>query len=177
MSRRIPWVERTFNFDFPVELHREILERLRGTPARIEDHVRKLPAEQLTGHDGRGWSIQENIGHLLDIEPLITGRLDDYEAGHATLRAADMTNKATAEAGHNDKPLESLLSAFRRTRMALVERLESLPADRFARSALHPRLKTPMRLVDMMFFQAEHDDYHLARIREIIRHFSQAGAR
>jgi hypothetical protein len=24
-----------------------------------------------------------------------------------------------------------------------------------------------MRLVDMLFFQAEHDDYHLARISEI----------
>jgi hypothetical protein len=27
----------------------------------------------------------------------------------------------------------------------------------------------PMRAVDMLFFQAEHDDYHLARITELIR--------
>jgi hypothetical protein len=28
-------------------------------------------------------------------------------------------------------------------------------------------LKVQMRLVDMLFFQAEHDDYHLARISEL----------
>ncbi len=177
MTDRIPWIKRTFSFDFPVELHREILERLRGTPARIEDHVRKLPPEWLTRHDGHGWSIQENVGHLLDLEPLVMARVDDYEAGRQALHAADMTNKATAEAHHNERPIESILSDFRRARMARVDRLEAMPPDRFARSAIHPRLKQPMRLVDMMFFQAEHDDYHLARIREIIRHFTQADSR
>ena len=49
----------------------------------------------------------------------------------------------------------------------LVDRLESLDAEIFARSALHPRLNVQMRLVDMLFFQAEHDDYHLARISEL----------
>jgi hypothetical protein len=29
-----------------------------------------------------------------------------------------------------------------------------------------------MRVVDMMLFQAEHDDYHFARIRELIRLFA-----
>jgi hypothetical protein len=48
-----------------------------------------------------------------------------------------------------------------------VERLEGFDADLFARSALHPRLNVQMRLVDMLFFQAEHDDYHLARISEL----------
>jgi hypothetical protein len=28
-----------------------------------------------------------------------------------------------------------------------------------------------MRLVDMLFFQAEHDDFHMARISELIRLF------
>jgi hypothetical protein len=35
--------------------------------------------------------------------------------------------------------------------------------------ALHPRLKVNMRLVDMLYFQAEHDDYHLTRISELRR--------
>jgi hypothetical protein len=33
---------------------------------------------------------------------------------------------------------------------------------------LHPRLKQPMRLVDHLYFVAEHDDHHLARIWEMI---------
>jgi hypothetical protein len=35
--------------------------------------------------------------------------------------------------------------------------------------ALHPRLAVQMRLVDMVCFHAEHDDYHLASIAEILR--------
>jgi len=34
---------------------------------------------------------------------------------------------------------------------------------------LHPRLRTPMRLLDHLHFVAEHDDHHLAKIRELMR--------
>ena len=50
-----------------------------------------------------------------------------------------------------------------------VARLDSLEAEVFGRIALHPRLNVQMRLVDMLFFQAEHDDYHLTRISELLR--------
>jgi hypothetical protein len=33
--------------------------------------------------------------------------------------------------------------------------------------ARHPRLGTPMRLIDLAYFVAEHDDHHLARLREL----------
>jgi hypothetical protein len=39
----------------------------------------------------------------------------------------------------------------------------------FGRTLLHPRLKMPMRLVDHLFFVAEHDDHHLAIIGGVIR--------
>jgi hypothetical protein len=42
----------------------------------------------------------------------------------------------------------------------------------FRRTAMHPRLKRAMRVVDMMLFHAEHDDYHFARIRTLVRTFS-----
>lgn len=170
MSDRIPWVERTFNFDFPVGLYREIMERLRGTPARVDALVQSLSKETLTGSDGKGWSIQENIGHLLDLEQLVMGRLDDYDQGLDILRAADMSNRETNEANHNERPLNSILDSFRRVRADMVARFERLAPDRFGQAAMHPRLRKPMRIVDMMYFQAEHDDYHLARISELIRH-------
>lgn len=168
MADRIPWTEREFNFDFPAALYHEVLERLRGTPARVEDRVRELPSSILTRRPANGWSIQENVGHLLDLEELFMGRLDDYEAGGEVLRPADMTNRKTHGARHNDHPLESILAAFRRERGRLVERLEQLDAPRFAQASMHPRLKKQMRMVDMMYFLAEHDDYHLARITELL---------
>jgi uncharacterized damage-inducible protein DinB len=44
-----------------------------------------------------------------------------------------------------------------------------LHPELFSRSALHPRLGMPMRLVDLMLFVAEHDDHHLASITELAR--------
>jgi hypothetical protein len=111
--------------------------------------------------------MQENAGHLLDLESLVSQRIDEYLAGNAALHAADMSNRKTYDASHNDISIDTILKAFRAARQEIVDRLESFDAEIFARSALHPRLNVPMRLVDMLFFQAEHDDYHLARISEL----------
>ena len=165
--KRIKWTDRRFSFDFPAGIYPEIIERVRGTPARLEDLLAGLSPEILTTQvDGR-WSMQENAGHLLDLESLVAQRVDEYLAGNSVLHAADMSNRKTYEASHNEAPASTILQSFRAARQATVNRLESLDAEVFARSALHPRLNVQMRLVDMLFFQAEHDDYHLARVSEL----------
>jgi len=169
MTRRIKWTDRRFDFTFPAELYPEMSERLRGTPARLEDRIGSLTAEVLRRRDGERWSIQENAGHLLDLESLVMERLNQYLAGVTELHAADMSNRKTYDAGHNRVPVASILNDFRQQRMKFVAHLDGLDGEMFARSARHPRLAVQMRLVDMVFFQAEHDDYHLARISELIR--------
>ncbi|MGH8005311.1 MAG: DinB family protein [Limisphaerales bacterium] len=161
------WFERKFNFDFPLGVFPTILERLRGTPIRLEEMTKTMPKNILTVQlDGR-WSILENIGHLGDIEELHDGRLDDYKAGLSTLRPADLQNLKTKEANHNSTELETLLVRFRKSRKRFLEKLETFSNEDLARVSLHPRLKQPMRVVDMCYFMAEHDDNHLARISEI----------
>ena len=150
-----------------------MIERLRGTPARLEDRIALLPTEILTRQDGERWSIQENAGHLLDLEPLVKGRVDEYEASTPALHAADMSNRKTYESNHNQRPIAEILAGFREQRGRLADRLDGFRPEMFARSAIHPRLQVPMRLVDMLLFQAEHDDYHLARISELIRLFAK----
>ena len=99
---RIKWSERRFDFSFPVELYPELLERLRGTPARLADRLAGVAPERLIRRPPRGWSIQEHAGHLADLdESLFLPRLDEYALGVATLRAADMTNQQTEAANHN----------------------------------------------------------------------------
>jgi hypothetical protein len=167
MSNRIKWTDRKFEFNFPTGIYPEIIERLRGTPARIEEHFRSVtPAIATSQAEGR-WSMQENAGHLLDLESLVQQRLDEYLANARTLHAADMSNRKTYDAGHNDVPLETVLGNFRQQRTITVERLDAFDEEVFGRIALHPRLNVDMRLVDMLFFQAEHDDYHLTRISEL----------
>ncbi len=169
MPARVTWTDRTFAFDFHPDIYPELMERLRGTPARLDERVRPLPRNVLTVRDGVKWSIQEQAGHLMDLESLWMGRVEDFTNGADTLRAADMTNRKTHDANHNTQAIEAILAGFRVERLALIKRLESLAPQDFARTALHPRLSQPMRLCDSMFFMAEHDDYHLARITELVQ--------
>ena len=165
---RDKWPDRVFRFDIPVTRMQYLLERLRGTAVRIEEKIRGVPAEHLKRRIGQTWSVQENIGHLVDLEELHLGRLDDYANGEKTLRAADIKNQRTWDANHNDTPLKQILEEFRASRTQLIEKLEAMTPDELERSAMHPRLKIPMRVIDLAYFTAEHDDYHLARVHELL---------
>lgn len=173
MVDRLEWFKRQFSFELPLWMYPNVLERLRGTPARLEDLTRSIPRETLTRRDNDKWSMQEQAGHLLDLEPLGMNRLDDYEVGRETLHAADVTNRRTHEADHNAEAGENILAAFRKERMEFVHRLDGYDEAFIQRVALHPRLQLPVRVIDLAFFIAEHDDHHLARISELIRLFKK----
>ena len=168
MSRVPAWFERKFDFSFPAELYPNLEGRLRGTPARVEEILRICPEKiRLKKRDGK-WSAQEHAGHLTDLEPLWLARVEDFVAGGAELAVADLRNRKTDEANYNAQPLEEILASFRSARMALVNRVREVESARFARTLIHPRLKKPMRLVDHLYFVAEHDDHHLACILELV---------
>jgi uncharacterized damage-inducible protein DinB len=162
------WFERKFDFSFPVELYPNLLARLRGTPTRVEETLRGRSHEILTTRPEEKWSAQEHAGHLLDLEPLWLARVNDYATAAAQLTATDLQNRKTDEAHHNARALETILKEFRAAREKLLQRVAELDKSLFSRSIPHPRLKTPMRLVDHLYFVAEHDDHHLARIWELI---------
>jgi len=168
MTQAPVWFERKFEFSFPPELLPNLCARLRGTPARLEDALRGRTHESLIGKPQGKWSAQEHAGHLLDLEPLWLARVGDYVAASGQLTAADLQNRKTDEANHNARPLEQILTEFREERERLLNRVGELGASLSNRAIPHPRLKTPMRLVDHLYFVAEHDDHHLARIWELV---------
>jgi len=169
MANGWPWFERAFTFDFPPAKLPELVERLRGAPMRVAERARAAPRDSLATPIDGTWSIKRNIGHLVDLEALWLGRLDDMFAGAETLRAADVENRATSEADHDARSLDELLDGFATVRGEFVGRLESIDEADWGRSARHPRLDQPMRVVDIAHFAAEHDDYHIARITELGR--------
>lgn len=114
------------------------------------------------------WSAQEHAGHLVDLEPLWAARVDDYLTRATELTVADLNNRKTFEAQHNLRSVDEILADFRSARSKLLDSIESIDPQIFARTALHPRLKTSMRLVDHLYFVAEHDDHHLATIWDLI---------
>jgi uncharacterized damage-inducible protein DinB len=169
MSQVSTWFERKFEFSFPVELYPNLLARLRGTPARLDESFRGSYAKLVVRRPDEKWSAQEHAGHLLDLESLWLARVGDYMAGSEELAAADLLNRKTDEAQHNARPLQLILAEFRAAREELLTHLGELETALFARAIPHPRLKTPMRLVDHLYFVAEHDDHHLARIWELLK--------
>ena len=169
--QRTKWIERKFTFDFPEGWIFNIVERLRGTPARLEWITATLGESKLTFQPEGKWSIKEEIGHLSDLEELHEGRINDFLVRKETLRAADMTNAKTVSANHNQRTLNDLLNEFSDTRKKFTERLSMLDDDTLLFKSMHPRLQVPMRTVDMAFFTAEHDDHHIASIRNIINSY------
>jgi uncharacterized damage-inducible protein DinB len=166
--KRTEW----FNRKFPViednGLLPSIIERLAGTPARVEEIINHVKPDVLTmSYDGK-WTIKEEVGHLADLEPLWLGRVNDLVDKAPELRAADLTNRKTHEANHNQTEISALLQQFRRQRLLLVNALRNVTDEQLENVSLHPRLKTPMRIIDLAYFVAEHDDHHLSGIRLIL---------
>jgi uncharacterized damage-inducible protein DinB len=168
MSQVPIWFERKFEFSFPVELYPNVLARLRGTPARLEEALRGRSREILVSKPREKWSAQEHAGHMVDLEPLWLRRVGDYVDGSEQLTVTDLQNRKTDDANHNARPLKEILAEFRNAREKLLKRVDELDNALFSGAIPHPRLKTPMRLVDHLYFVAEHDDHHLARIWELV---------
>jgi hypothetical protein len=168
IMERTKWTDRKFTFDFPEGWIFNILERLSGTPARIRSMIAGLSEEVTCFQPDGKWSIKEHIGHLNDLEALHEGRLEDFKAGKDILRAADMANIQTNAAHHNERTIDELLEKFTSSRVQFVDHLKNLKDTIQYRQSLHPRLQVMMRPVDMAYFTAEHDDHHLASIRELM---------
>jgi uncharacterized damage-inducible protein DinB len=167
-SRVLPWFGRQFDLTFPLEQFPNVIVRLRGTPARLEEMLRGVDRERLIRRPGDKWSAQEHAGHLLELEPLWMARIDDYLNGASAMTPADLTNRSTTEANYNAREASEILRAFRAARRGLLEKLIGVDRNLLDRRLSHPRLRQPMRLVDHLYFAAEHDDHHLATIWELI---------
>jgi len=163
------WLERTFPERPPVNQFPAIVDRLRGTPVRVQAKLDGVPREVLIRRQGDRWSPQEHVGHLLDLETLWNARIDELLSASPELCAADMSNRATYEANHNASSAHAIASTFRESRDLMVAKLDQLTEQQVAATALHPRLKQPMRMIDLCHFVAEHDDHHLAIIERLLR--------
>jgi len=167
--KQVKWFERKFEFSEQQNIFPSLIERLNGTPIRLTHKLSQIQTEFYTVKIENSWSILENIGHLIDLEQLWQGRLEDILNGKKELRPADLENKLTDLANHNNRDFETLLKSFSNIREKTISKIGNLTEADIFKYALHPRLKTPMRVMDLFLFVAEHDDHHLARITEIDR--------
>ena len=65
------WIEKKFDFNLSQNEFPNILNRLRETPEKIEQLIYSVSPEILTKKIDDSWSIQEHIGHIIDLEELL----------------------------------------------------------------------------------------------------------
>jgi len=162
--KRTNWFDRKFS---PIEdngILPCIIERLEGTPARLAEKMKQINKASLSVSKNHKWSIKREIGHLIDLEPLWLERAKEIIAGEPDLKKADLTNSKTQEADHDAREVTALVTDFSTHRQYLVQLLRALKDTDLDRSSKHPRLGTPMKIIDLAYFVAEHDDHHLAQI-------------
>ncbi len=169
------WTGRTWSFSLPVSAFPNVLERVRGTPARAAELVARVPDAALSMRSGSSWSAKEHIAHLDDLDELDATRLAEFTGGADVLTAADMSNSRTETAGHNETSMGDILERFRRHREDFVTKLEALSEKAIAASCLHARLGQRLRLIDWIYFIAEHDDHHLVRARRTLVSLGEFG--
>ncbi len=168
MITSIPWFQRSFNFDFPIGLFPVIFSRLEGSIFRLSSILANADEERCS-YSGNSWSVKEHLGHLYDLEELWWKRLQDFAENLPMLATADLNNTKTKEAGHNEKKLEGLMLSFTIERQKILETVYGFDQEMLSRTSVHPRLNQPMRLIDSLFFVAEHDDNHIAAISNLLR--------
>lgn len=168
------WFDRKFDFSFGMEVHGTLLERLQSAPNTFKNVCPAPPKEIQILKPGNKWSVNENIGHLTELEPLWRKRFEEIKMESPEMTPADLRNKATDEMNFNKFSLRELLHTFTGQRAETINFLKSLQERDFSKSSVHPRLEQPMRIIDLMYFVAEHDQHHLEAILNILnRHWKQ----
>jgi DinB superfamily len=182
MIEQVAWLDRRFAFDQQVGVFPVLLERLRGTTARTKELALNVSEDLLATRVVNRWSVKEHIGHLIDLEPLDNQRLHEFLSRADVLSPADIANRRTESGGHRHMPIANIIARLASGRAPFISRLEALTETEVAIVAVHPRLQKPMRLLDWVYFLAEHDDHHLALARGVLaelknQEFSMEGAR
>jgi len=168
MILQTPWFERRFHFDFPVGLFPIIFSRLEGSIFRLHTLLANADDEACS-YNSNGWSVKQHVGHLYDLEELWWKRLKDFEQNKPILTSADLNNQKTKEAPHNEKTLEQLLQQFTIERQKILELVYCFDQEMLLRVSVHPRLNQPTRMIDALYFVAEHDDHHLSITSNLLR--------
>jgi len=162
------WFEREFDLRFGAERYAAIYEQLNGAPDRLRQAVGSSQEATLTAKPEGKWSIKEQVGHLITMEPLWRVRFLDIRERKPMLTVADLNNTATTEAGFNSWSIEALLEKFVAERAETIRLLDSIDALDQEATSLHPRLKQPMRVIDLAYFVAEHDDHHIDIVKAMM---------
>src|SRR5688572_24074099 len=162
------WFDRKFDFSFGADEYPAIYQRLQQAPDMLAAILHNKPENILSHQPDGKWSVKEHTGHLSILEPLWRTRIHDIMEKKPVLSPTDLTNTATTEAGFNNYTIRELLQQFATERRETLSLLDSINVPNENHTSLHPRMQQPMRMIDILYFTVEHDEHHMAVIREMV---------
>jgi uncharacterized damage-inducible protein DinB len=139
-----------------------------GTPARLLQLAGHEPPERLNLRRQGSWSVKEHIGHLILVQDRMEPRLEDIGQRRSQLTQVDLTDQEHFVAGHGRREMGDLIEEFRLKRIYFSERIMAMGQAELLHRAAHPCTGRWMTPADILYFLAEHDDHHLALMRQLL---------
>jgi len=147
--------------------HAEIIERVRGLPARIAVEIDGLSEAELSWRAAEGgWSIREVCGHLRDVGEWWVHRL------HMMVTQTDpvlpsFDQEASVRGGrYQEAEVAAVLGEMTRLRLEVVGILSGLAPDGWERTGRH-ETRGRITIRQAMEFVIQHDEGHLDQVREL----------
>ncbi|MEZ0396922.1 MAG: DinB family protein [Anaerolineales bacterium] len=138
---------------------------LRATPASIASLTADLPAEGWQCQPAPGeWCLTEIVCHLRDVDRDVhLARLRRVLAEENPFLPAEMTDRWVEERDYARQQGGEALEAFVAARKEILDLLEALEPDAWARPARHA-IFGPTHLLELVRFIAEHDRSHIQQV-------------
>lgn len=162
------WFDRKWDFHLGAGHYCPLLCRLQNTPKELVEITGTVSVSDSALKPSNKWSVNENVGHLLLLEPLWRKRFQEIVERKPEISPADLSNTATGTANFNAVSLKKLSNDFFSERNETITFLDRLGKEDLLCSSIHPRLQQPMSVIDLMYFVAEHDQHHLNTILNMI---------
>jgi len=145
-----------------------IVAALERAPALIDPLIREVPQAVLKRRPKPGkWSAHEHACHLAMIQPVLSARLDLMLTDPKPHITSYFPSANEEEGALLQVDLGESMERFANDRRRLVERLNTLSADDWQRTARHDEY-THYSVFIMFRHLALHDMFHAYRIEELL---------
>jgi uncharacterized damage-inducible protein DinB len=147
--------------------HAEMIERVKGLPARIAVEIDGLSEAELSWRAAQGgWSIREVCGHLRDIGDWWVHRLHVMQTEDDPVLPSFDQEAFVRDGRYQEVEIAAILGEMTRLRLEVVDILSGLAPDGWERTGRH-ETRGRITIRQAMEFVIQHDEGHLDQLREL----------
>jgi uncharacterized damage-inducible protein DinB len=150
-----------------IKARQSVLARLGATPDALTKAVAALEPAAAAARPADGkWSIVENVCHMRDIELVFVERFTKMAFSERPAFWMLDNDRTASVRKYAESDVRGVAKTFKELRQDTLRLLSSLPGVAWKRSGLHPK-RGEIDIQGLAEHLANHDDKHLARVREL----------